>query len=205
MLPMGLFLMLNVDYLYVLSALLELGERHWAKVAASRIIAMADMSELWTIAQCAGILDGSNKLAVGKARLDRFARELNDEHRAALVRFCRDETGARPRRTLTNPEHPLFGLSVQHDTRPGYDERDAQPAELTVYPEGYEDYRRHQRNAAMAAMARDLRTTKRQLPAHVRTQLRATKHTRPERRRPPAHRSRAARRTGSRPVRRNPA
>jgi hypothetical protein len=177
--------MLNFGSLQALSVLVDLGELRRAKKLAALILASAEVSELWTIARCAAILDGSTKLAIGRARLDKFARELDDEHRAALIGFCRDHTGNRPRRTLTDPAHPLFGLSVDHDTRPGYDHNDAQPAGLAVYPTAWDA----RQARTMDQLTRQLRTAKNQLPAHMRTEMRAIKTTEPARRRPPKPRT----------------
>src|SRR5262245_3058515 len=121
--------MLNVDYLYVLSALLHVGEPAEAKKAAARLLDedMTHISDLWTIHRSAEILDNSIKLSTGKARLGKFAREQSDPDHAAIVEFCRDNTGTRPRRTNVAVPEPKFPLSVFQDTQPGYDEHDAQP------------------------------------------------------------------------------
>lgn len=183
MLPMGLSLMLNVDYLYVLSALLEVGEPDEAKKAAARLLDedMSHIADLWTIHRCADILDNSIKLANGKARLGKFARELGDPHRAAIVEFCQDNTGNRSRRSTVAVPEPQYPLSVYQDTQPGYDERDAQPAGLSVHRAPWEAHRDHDADQ----LTRQLRTAKKQLPAHMRTEMRAVKSTDETRCRPP--------------------
>jgi hypothetical protein len=171
--------MLTIDALEVLSALVDLGERDEAKKVARRVLDMAHISELWTIARCADILDTHSR-SVATARLDRFARELNDEQRAELVRFCRDETGIRPHRAATDTRAQPDGMSVWFDTRPGYDEHDAQPAGLAVYLAPWEVARARR----LAELSRQLRTAKKQLPAHVRSEMRAIPKLDPTRRRP---------------------
>jgi hypothetical protein len=142
---------------------------------------MTDLTDLWTIHRCAEILNNSIKLATGKARLGKFAREVGDEHHAAIIEFCREHTGNRPSKTAVAGPEPQFPLSVHQDTQPGYDEHDAQPAGLTVHRAPWQA--RHDRT--MDQLTRQLRVFKNQLPAHVRTQMRAHKTTDPTRCRPP--------------------
>ncbi|MFC4859249.1 hypothetical protein [Actinophytocola glycyrrhizae] len=171
--------MLTAEALEVLSILVDLQELDSAKEAARGLLNTAPISDLWTIARCADILDTNNR-AVAVAKLDQFARELTDEHRAALVHFCRDETGDRPRLTATDTPAQPDTLSVYFDTRPGYDEEGPQPAGLTVHPAPWEQARARR----MAELSRQLRTAKNQLPAHVRSEMRAVRSTDPTCRRP---------------------
>ena len=159
--------MMTVDALQVLSMLLDLGERKWAKKAASRVLESADTSELWTIARCAAILD-SYRPNVAHAKLATFAESLTDEHRRALVAFISAHTGDRPRIPLENTRLPFAPLSVFHDTRPGYDEHDAQPTGLTAHPAPWET----QRARRVAQLARQLRDRTGQLPEEARTEIR---------------------------------
>ena len=159
--------MLTVDALQVLSMLLDLGELKWAKKAARTVLTNADMSELWTIDRCAAILDGHSP-KVAKVKLDAFAQSLTDERRRELVTFVAENTGDRPRRAAEDIRVPLQPLSVWHDTRPGYDEYDAQPTGVAVYPAPWET----QRARRMAQLTRQLRNDTNQLPRDVRTELR---------------------------------
>lgn len=176
--------MLNFDDLTSLAMLVELGERDTAKQLAARLLANADTAELWTIARAADILDRHSP-TTAKAHLGKFARTLTDEHRRALVLYCATVTGDRPRRALPDPAFPRFGLSVFHDTQPGYDEHDAQPAGLTVHPTPWQT--RHARHRDQ--LTRHLRDAKNQLPAHVRTEMRAIPTTDTTRCRPPKSRA----------------
>lgn len=178
--------MLLIDALRVLAALVHLREPDEAKKVAERVIAMADLPELWTIARAAAILDthGPN---VARLKLEAFAESLTDEHRSELVTFVAEHTGHRPRRVTPPPmPEPRFVLSVQYDTRPGFDEHDAQPGGLVVYPDGYEERRQHHKANTMTRLTHSLRDSMWQLPPHVRTALREepTRTTDPERRRP---------------------
>ena len=69
---------------------------------------------------------------------------------------------------------------MHFDTRPGYDEQGPQPAGLTVYPAPWEAAKARR----LADSRRQLRTAKNQLPAHVRTEMRAIRTTDPTCRRP---------------------
>jgi hypothetical protein len=164
---MGLLNMLSFADLYALSTFVDLGEHRLAKKVAARILAQADIAELWTIAHCAAILDGS-AAHVADAKLTAFANSLTDDHRRALVTFCAAHTGQRTRRTLIDAVYPLFGLSIYHDTRPGYDQNDAQPAGLTVHPTPWET----RQARTMAELTRHLRDDARQLPPEMRAPLR---------------------------------
>jgi hypothetical protein len=159
--------MLNIDALHVLSMLLDLRELKWAKKVTRRVFDMADTSELWTIARCAAILDGHSP-KVARVKLDAFAQSLTDEHRRELVAFIAAHTGDRPRRAVEDIRVPLRPLSVWHDTRPGYDEYDAQPTGTTVYPTPWET----QRARRMTQLTRHLRNDTNQLPHDARTELR---------------------------------
>lgn len=160
--------MLNIDALHLLSTLLYLGEPASAKQVAATILDMAETSELDTIAHCADIWE-TNAPPVAKAKLDRYAREL-DEHHSALVQFCKTETGPRVRRPDTDAPATV---SVWSDTRPGYDEHDAQPAGLEA-PTPWEIQRAHR----WAQLNRHLRDDRKQLPAHIRTALRDVRRRR---------------------------
>lgn len=164
--------MLNIDALHVLSMLLDLRELKWAKKVTRRIFDMADTSELWTIARCAAILDGHSP-KVARVKLDAFAQSLTDEHRRDLVAFVAEHTGDRPRRAAEDIRVPLRPLSVWHDTRPGYDEYDAQPTGTTVYPTPWET----QRARRMAQLTRHLRNHTDQLPREARTALAIVDHS----------------------------
>lgn len=159
--------MLTVDALQVLSMLLDLQELKWAKKAAHKVLTNADMSELWTIDRCAAILDHHSP-KVARTKLDAFAQSLTDERRRELVTFIAEHTGDRPRRATEDIRVPLRPLSVWHDTQPGYDEYDAQPAGVTVHPAPWET----QRARRMAQLTRHLRNDTNQLPRDVRTELR---------------------------------
>lgn len=178
--------MLLIDALQVLAALVHLREPDEAKKVAERVIAMADLPELWTIARAAAILD-THAPNVARRKLEAFAESLTDEHRRELVTFIAKCAGRRPRRVTTPPTpEPRFVLSVQYDTRPGFDEHDAQPGGLVVYPDGYEERRQHRKTHTMTRLTHSLRDSMWQLPPHVRTALREepTRTTDPERRRP---------------------
>src|SRR6266498_1396173 len=163
--------MLNIDRLYPMAMLIELGERDQAKEVAEGILATAEKSELQIIKQCADILD-TNAPNVAKAKLDLFARELDDQHRthsSAVVRFCTEQTGARVRRTADDDEAPT-SLSVFTDSRPGYAEDDAQPSGLENPTPWAIKRAKH-----LAQLTHELRDYWKDLPPHVRTALRTVK------------------------------
>lgn len=159
--------MMTADALNVLSLLLDLGERQTAKKAARRVLEIADVSELWTIARAAAILDG-HRPNIARAKLANFAESLTDDRRRALVAFISEHTGDRPRIPADTTRVPFAPLSVFHDTRPGYDEHDAQPTGLTVHPAPWEA----QRAQRLAQLASQLRNHTEQLPERVRMEIR---------------------------------
>lgn len=176
--------MLTIDAMHVLSLLLDMDTKS-ARQAARGLLKTADVSHLWTIARCAAILD-THAPRVARVKLDAFAESLADQRRE-IVEFIAENTGDRPRRTVVDLREARNPLSVWFDTRPGFDDHDAQPTGLTVHPENYQEQRTQQKAATMAALARTLRDSPDQLPPHVRTAIRETvPTTNPQARRAPA-------------------